>query len=562
MFNLFKPLIIFVLLPLFCLPVHTVFGQSRNVGHLTLKVSINESDQDYFLVQNLALIIQKLGDDPSSVVSSIRTSTTTAGTASMALVPGDYVVKSERALVLDDKAYDWSVPIKVEPGKQAVLDLTATNATIKDAFAALKEGRITEEADLLNVLRRGIVSVQGELVHGSGIIVDRGGLILTNEHTIRNSKELRIQIETQKLEARLLHVDSENGLAVLRANLDPCSQCRALNLASESSPLEGERVFLISSRLSKADISSGLVLRADSKTITPDFSASNEGGALFNMSGEVVGISGLMVKEAQELQRTIRIEEARKLLESSAPLIVDPALSPSTDLLPVEPEFASLPNTLTLRDIKRFSTKPYMIDVGKYQVTMMTPVLKHFIIEKDRYEHERQEVKLKLGPAEKRPHRAVSSFYNLRSWAEYVSHFRPVVHMLAIPEVKATGKSLFFSLLGASMGVFSPLDFKFKADFEEMGLMCDGKLVPPIQRGKIEYVEELQNYYRFKRHTAYAGIYTYSAETFEPGKCNQLELQVYSESNLQSPDRKLIGSASIQQVWRDFEGYRTTLIQR
>ena len=103
---------------------------------------------------------------------------------------------------------------------------------------------------------------------------------------------------------------------------------------------------------------------------------------------------------------------------------------------------------------------------------------------------------------------------------------------------------------------FFPMDYKFKADFKEMSLTCDGKPVIPIQRGKIEFVSQLPNYHKTKAQSAYAGVYTYSSETFEPDKCKQLNLQVVSEQNSTTPEIKLIDPKMVQTVWSDFESYR------
>ena len=104
--------------------------------------------------------------------------------------------------------------------------------------------------------------------------------------------------------------------------------------------------------------------------------------------------------------------------------------------------------------------------------------------------------------------------------------------------------------------VFFPMDYKFKADFKEMSLTCNGKPITPIQRGKIEFVSQLPNYLKIKPQNAYAGVYTYSSETFEPDKCKQLNLQVVSEQNSTTPEIKLIDPKMVQRVWSDFEPYR------
>lgn len=101
-----------------------------------------------------------------------------------------------------------------------------------------------------------------------------------------------------------------------------------------------------------------------------------------------------------------------------------------------------------------------------------------------------------------------------------------------------------------------PADFKFKADFEEMSLTCDGKIITPIQRGKIEFIKNLSSYLKIKQRTAYAGVYTYSAETFAPDKCKLMSLQVVSQQSPTTPKIKVVDPRMVQQVWSDFEVYR------
>jgi len=212
-------------------------------------------------------------------------------------------------------------------------------------------------------------------------------------------------------------------------------------------------------------------------------------------------------------------------------------------------------------DLKKFRPKAYEADFGEYQLTMITPVLKHYIIEKNRIAFERQQKKIEKDGLMTSP-LMTNSFYELRNWADYVNQVRPVVHLLVVPEVSATGKSTFLSLLTLGVGLMGgspmvlPADFKFKADFEEMTLTCDGKRVTPIQRGKIEFIKSLTSYLKMKQRTAYAGVYTYSAESFAPDKCKQMNLQIVSQQSPATPEIRVVDPKMVQQVWSDFEPYR------
>jgi hypothetical protein len=171
-------------------PAHS---QSRTLGKVVIKVTLKDNEQTADLVQHFALVVKKLNSgSPETVISAIRVKTTSDGSVSLSLIPGDYVVESEKPLIVNGKSYEWSVKLKVELGSTASLELGNDDATITEADAALKRGRIVDEADLLNVLRDGVVNVQGELAQGTGSIVDGMGLILTSQHVIDRSKELRV----------------------------------------------------------------------------------------------------------------------------------------------------------------------------------------------------------------------------------------------------------------------------------------------------------------------------------------------------------------------------------
>lgn len=92
--------------------------------------------------------------------------------------------------------------------------------------------------------------------------------------------------------------------------------------------------------------------------------------------------------------------------------------------------------------------------------------------------------------------------------------------------------------------------------------MCDGKPIVPIQRGTIEYRAPMQSYFKIKTRSAYAGIYTYSSEAFNPGRYKQLELQVFSKENPTAPEKKLIDPKSVQKVWDDFDAYQRQMMSK
>src|SRR6185369_7935053 len=232
-------------LMIFSAPAHS---QSQRLGQVTIKVILNDN-----LGQNFGLVFKKLNNaSPEMVISVIRAKTTADGSVSLSLTPGDYIVESEKPLIVNGKSYEWSVKLKVESGSTASLELDNEDATITAADDALRRGRIVDETDLLKVLSDGVVSVQGELSQGTGSIVDGKGLILTSQHVTERSKELRVQFGAgKKVAAKLVVDDPDLDLAVVWVDLSACPSCKPLATSGSNTVVDGARVFTISSPLAQ-----------------------------------------------------------------------------------------------------------------------------------------------------------------------------------------------------------------------------------------------------------------------------------------------------------------------
>jgi S1-C subfamily serine protease len=545
-----------------------VLAQSQPQVKVSIKVALVDKDLSVKPVPKITLAIQKLNQEGSidTTVSPLQVTTGFDGTADTVLPSGDYVVKSEQPLEFNDKSYEWAVNFKAETGKETSLELSTNNAKV--TAVARSKKRITEETEMFQQLRDGVVTVEGELGRGTGFIIDASGLILTNQHVINTSKEIRVQFDRQhKVRAVLLEQDPERDVAVLWANLSPCSSCKALKLAhapegegSEPVVVEGERVFTIGSPLNQQKIlTTGIVSKVEKRAIISDININpgSSGGPLFNSLGEVIGITTFgdpSPNVGPGVSGIVRIEEAQALIGKSK-LNMKERSAPTAELMPTEPEAPFPVESIKARiDVKKFETKPYKAGVGDYNVHMFTPVYKFYLSEKDRIEAARDRDKRnKKGGAQG----TVDRFDSLRNWAEYVGELKPVVEILALPEVKATGKSMVLNaiLIGAT-GTSAPMDYKFKADFYEMTLSCDGKEILPIHRGKAEIIAQMGSYYKVKNRFTYAGLYTYPVEAFDPGKCQRLELKVFSEEHPTTPAVKLLDPKTVQRIWTDFEDYR------
>lgn len=156
---------------------------------------------------------------------------------------------------------------------------------------------------------------------GSAFAAFEEGAFVTNFHVIEGAYSIRAQMESG-LEFRLSSViayDDEKDIAILhtdaKTGLDP------LPLGDSSALGRAEKVIAIGSPLGLINtISIGLYSgTVKDERVYLQFSApisqGSSGGALFNNSGEVVGITSASYTEGQNLNMAIPIEDAKALYE-------------------------------------------------------------------------------------------------------------------------------------------------------------------------------------------------------------------------------------------------------
>lgn len=157
-----------------------------------------------------------------------------------------------------------------------------------------------------------IVSVTGSMgdkegtVWGSGIIVSEDGLIVTNTHVIEKIEKAVIQLpDGGEYEAKIVGADAVSDIALLK--VEPEGKLPVAEFADTASLNEGDEVAAIGNPLGpefRNTLTNGIISAIDrgisynghSMTLLQTNTAINEGnsgGALFNMNGQVVGITNM-----------------------------------------------------------------------------------------------------------------------------------------------------------------------------------------------------------------------------------------------------------------------------
>ena len=147
---------------------------------------------------------------------------------------------------------------------------------------------------------------------GSGIVISPDGLVLTNNHVVGSSKQIRIRdSEGGVTDARVLGVDPDTDLALLRA--DASRDLRFAALGNSKNLRRGQLVVAIGNPLGfESTVTAGVVsalgrsIRAVNGRTIEDviqtdaaLNPGNSGGPLVSSSAEVIGINTAIINGAQ-----------------------------------------------------------------------------------------------------------------------------------------------------------------------------------------------------------------------------------------------------------------------
>jgi putative serine protease PepD len=437
--------------------------------------------------------------------------------------------------------------------------------------------RISEEAGVYERTRSGVFTVEGEQGKGSGFLVDRSGILLTNAHVIEGSNEVRVQLSpTVKVSARVLVVDRESDVAALAINPVRCPGCAVLPLAQREGAdlaLEGERVLAIGSPLNQSSgvLTTGIISKLEPRAIMSDVNINpgNSGGPLLNLDGEVIGINTFhdSGESSPGVSGSIRINEAAAVLAAARDSAAELAINPVADrLLPVPPAVAYPITALrTAAAQEKYDLRGLNFTEGPFEVMVMTPRVSAWRqgVAQRALMGRRQEREARAG-AEAGIGDHTDPIQNWVSWDEYVGARKSVVIINVMPRIGETAGSLWGNILGtvaAGRNWIWRQNVAFRGDFQNMQLLRNGSEIVPIQRARIPAMLNFQSFLISGRDYAKAGVYVYGPDDFAPnadGSFPELVLQAQSLGREQ-PVRITLGPATVEKIWNDFAPYRAEL---
>jgi Do/DeqQ family serine protease len=165
---------------------------------------------------------------------------------------------------------------------------------------------------------------------GSGVIVGEDGLIVTNEHVIRDADEIVVRLsDRSEYRAKVIGADIRTDVAVLR--IQPARKLPVATLGDSSRLKVGEFAIAVGNPFGLESTVTLGVVSATGRSAEPDveggddfiqtdasINPGNSGGPLLNVRGEVVGINTSMVSNSQGIGFAIPINTVKAVEQTLA----------------------------------------------------------------------------------------------------------------------------------------------------------------------------------------------------------------------------------------------------
>lgn len=140
---------------------------------------------------------------------------------------------------------------------------------------------------------------------GSGVIIDAGGLVLTNEHVVSQASEITVRLaDRRSFKAEVVGADPDFDIAVLRLRMPGKERLPAVRIGRSDDLMIGETVVAIGNPYGLSNTVTRGVVSALHRSLQTEhrhyedfiqtdatIHPGSSGGALFNIHGELIGIN-------------------------------------------------------------------------------------------------------------------------------------------------------------------------------------------------------------------------------------------------------------------------------
>lgn len=186
--------------------------------------------------------------------------------------------------------------------------------------------------ELVDELGEAVVQVRTPGGLGSGFILNADGFLMTNFHVIEGETQITVEVyhsshgELERKsykQVRIIAINKFGDLALLKIDDKDAPRFKGVLLGSADAMAVGEGVFAIGSPLGLERTVTEGILSTKTRPMgselylqtTAQINPGNSGGPLFNLRGEVIGVTNMKITFGEGLGFAIPIEAVKFFLE-------------------------------------------------------------------------------------------------------------------------------------------------------------------------------------------------------------------------------------------------------
>jgi serine protease Do len=259
-----------------------------------------------------------------------------------AAITGKILAEKTDAVVVDVGYTVIVVPRSSITGISRAAELTASNApsflttvSVNSPEFYYVNALASPERDVSSLVKQigeAVVQVRTPEGLGSGFFINADGYLITNFHVIEGETELSVEVynqldgqldrETYK-QVKIIAINKFHDLALLHIEDKDAPKFKFITLGSSDNLSVGDSVFAIGSPLGlERTVTQGIISTKTRELegelylqTSTQINPGNSGGPLFNLAGEVVGVTNMKITFGEGLGFAIPVELVKNFLD-------------------------------------------------------------------------------------------------------------------------------------------------------------------------------------------------------------------------------------------------------
>ena len=218
------------------------------------------------------------------------------------------------------------------PVSSAVNPLAAVGLAPKFYYSDPLGAPARDVSSLVKQIGEAVVQVRTPEGLGSGFFINPDGFLITNFHVIQGETEISVEVyhqhdgqldrDTYK-KVRIIAINKFHDLALLKIEAKDAPKFKFVTLGSSDALSVGDPVFAIGSPLGLDRTVTQGILSTKTREIegnlylqtSAQINPGNSGGPLFNLAGEVVGVTNMKITFGEGLGFAIPVELVKNFLD-------------------------------------------------------------------------------------------------------------------------------------------------------------------------------------------------------------------------------------------------------